>query len=142
MRNAGGPETSVGPRTGDRFAALALGVTLLPFVVAAVALVVRVGSDYTAGSDIGLTELRTFDVGRHPVLLGPYSRDGWNHPGPALFYALALPYRLAGSRSIGLALGALLINGLAVAAMALVARRVGRFPCMLVTLVGCAVLMR
>jgi hypothetical protein len=111
-------------------------------VVSAVALVVKVGGDYAAGSDIGLTELRSFDVGRHPVLLGPYSRDGWNHPGPALFYALALPYRLAGSHSIGLALGALLINGLAIAGIALVARRVAGFPCMLLTLVGCAVLER
>jgi hypothetical protein len=137
-----GPETSVGPRSGDRFAAIALGVSLLPLVVSAVALVVKVEGDYAAGSDIGLTELHTFDVGRHPVLLGPYSRDGWNHPGPALFYALALPYRLTGSRSIGLVLGALLINGLAIAGIALVARRVAGFPCMLLTLVGCAVLLR
>jgi hypothetical protein len=125
-----------------RLAAVAIGVSVLPLVVSAIALAVKVGSDYAAGSDIGLTELRTLDVGRHPVLLGPYSRDGWNHPGPALFYALALPYRLAGSHSIGLAIGALLINALAITGIALVARRVAGLPCMLVTLVGCAVLMR
>ena len=137
-----GPEISVGSRTGDRLAAIALAFTLLPLVVSAVALVVKVGGDYAAGSDIGLTELRTFDVGRHPVLLGPYSREGWNHPGPALFYALALPYRLTGSHSIGLTLGALLINGLAIAGVALVALRVAGVPCMLLSLVGCAVLLR
>ena len=141
-RTAVGPEISVGSRTGDRLAAIALAFTLLPLVVSAVALVVKVGGDYAAGSDIGLTELRTFDVGRHPMLLGPYSREGWNHPGPALFYALALPYRLTGSHSIGLTLGALLINGLAIAGVALVARRVAGVPCMLLSLVGCAVLLR
>jgi len=138
----GGPGDHRRPPIRGRFAAVALGVTLFPLVVSAIALVVKVGGDYAAGSDIGLTELRTLDVGRHPVLLGPYSRDGWNHPGPALFYALALPYRLAGSHSIGLALGALLINALAIAGMALVARRVAGVPCMLLTLVGCAVLLR
>jgi hypothetical protein len=111
-------------------------------VVSAIALVVKVGSGYAAGSDIALTELRTLDIGRHPVLLGPYGRDGWNHPGPALFFALALPYRLAGNHSIGLAIGALLINALAITGIALVARRVAGLPCMLVTLVGCAVLVR
>jgi len=141
-RTADGAQTTVGTPVRGRFAAFALGVSLLPLVVSAVAVVVKFGGHYAAGSDIGLTELRTFDVGRHPVLLGPYSRDGWNHPGPALFYALALPYRLTGSNSIGLALGALSINGLAIAGIAVVARRVAGFPCMLVSLVGCAVLLR
>jgi hypothetical protein len=137
-----GLETTVGPPGGGRFAPVAIGVSVLPLAVSAIALVVKVGSDYAAGSDIALTELRTLDVGRHPVLLGPYARDGWNHPGPALFYALALPYRLAGSHSVGLAVGALLINAVAITGIALVARRVAGLPCMLVTLVGCAVLVR
>lgn len=137
-----GLETTVGSSARGRVAAVAIGVSLLPLVVSGVALVVKVGSDYAAGSDIGLIELQTLDVGRHPVLLGPHSRYGWNHPGPALFYALALPYRLAGSHSVGLAVGALLINALAITGIALVARRVAGLPFMLVTLVGCAVLMR
>lgn len=137
-----GLETTVGPSARGRLAAVAIGVSVLPLVVSAIVLVVKVGSDYAASSDIALTELRTFDIGRHPVLLGPYSRDGWNHPGPALFYALALPYRFTGSHSVGLALGALLINALAITGIALVARRVAGLPCMLVTLVGCAVLVR
>jgi hypothetical protein len=141
-RSGPGLETPVGPQVRGRVAAVAIGVSVLPLVVSAITLVVKVGGDYAAGSDIGLTELRTLDVGRHPVLLGPYSRDGWNHPGPALFYALALPYRLAGSHSIGLAVGALLINALAITGIALVARRVAGLPCMLVTFVGCAVLTR
>jgi len=121
---------------------VALALALLPLAASAVALIVGVGTSYVAGSDQGLIELRTSDVGRHAVLVGPYARDGWNHPGPALFYALAPVYRLAGGNSIGLALGALLINGLAVVGIAVVARRRGGLPLLLLTLVGCAVLMR
>jgi hypothetical protein len=119
-----------------------LALVLLPLAVSALALVLDAGTSYIAGSDQGLIELQTSDVGRHPVLVGPYARDGWNHPGPALFYALAVPYRLAGSHSIGLGLGALLINGLAISGMAVVVRRRGGLPLMLLTLAGCAVLMR
>ena len=121
---------------------MAIGVLLLPLVISAIALVVDVGTNYFPGSDTALTELQTSDIGRHPVLVGLYSRDGWNHPGPALFYALVLPYRLAGSNSIGLSLGALLINGVAIAGIAIVARRRGGVPLMLLTLVGCAALVR
>jgi hypothetical protein len=117
---------------------LLVAVALLPFVAAAVALLVDVGGSYLAAEDIALTELRTADVGHHPVLIGPYSRDGWNHPGPALFYLLAVPYRLVGSRAIGLGIGALLINAAALIGIAVVARRRGGLPLLLVTLVGLA----
>jgi hypothetical protein len=115
---------------------------MVPLVVAAVALVVDVGADYHPWSDQALIELQTRDVGRHPVLIGLYSREGWNHPGPALFYLLALPYRLSGGASIGVNLGTLLINGSAIAGMALVAKRRGGTPLLLLTLVGCALLVR
>jgi hypothetical protein len=141
-RAAVGTNTAGRVQTDQWLARGALALVLLPLVVSAVALVVDVGTSYVAGSDQGLIELRTSDVGRHAVLVGPYARDGWNHPGPALFYALALPYRLAGSNSIGLDFGALLINGLAITGMAFVVRRRGGLPLLLLTLVGCAVLMR
>ena len=32
------------------------------------------------------------------LFVGPYSRYGWNHPGPLLFYVLAVPYKLLGDR--------------------------------------------
>ena len=121
---------------------LAVALALVPLVISAVALVVKVGDTYYPGSDLALTELRTRDVGRHPVLLGLPSRDRWNHPGPALFYLLAGPYRLSGSASIGLDLGALLINGLAIAGMAFVARRHGGTPLLLLTLLGSGLLVR
>ena len=57
-------------------------------------------------------------MGRHPVLIGLYSRDGWSHPGPLLYYTLALPYRLTGGNPAGLLVGALAVNGAAVGGMA------------------------
>ena len=97
---------------------------------------------YTVYGDQAVIELRTRDVGHHPVLLGLFSRDLWSHPGPALFYVLAVPYRLAMSSSIGLPLGALLINGVSIAGMALIAKRRQGTPLLLCTLLGCAVVMR
>ena len=131
------------PLLDDRLAGrLALGVTLVPFVVAAVALLVTVGGDYQPVSDHALTEMQVRSVGRDEVLVGLYSRGDWNHPGPALFYLLAPLYRLTGGLSVSLNIGALVINGAAVAGMGLVARRLGGTPLMLLTLLGCALLMR
>ena len=91
--------------------------------------------------DLAAIELHTHDVGRHQVELGQYSRDDWSHPGPALFYALALPYRLSGSSSIGNGLGALLINGLSVVGILLLAHRRGGAPLLWTSAVGCALLL-
>src|SRR2546421_9972242 len=74
---------------------LAVALALVPLLISAVAVAVKVGDTYYPGSALPLTELRTRDVGRHPVLLGLPSRDRWNHPGPALFYLLSAPYRLS-----------------------------------------------
>ncbi len=120
---------------------LAVALALVPLAVSALALRVGHGS-YAPIGDLAATELVTRDVGRYAVEVGPYSRDGWHHPGPALYYLLALPYRLLGSASSAVEVGALLINGGSVAGMAFVARRRGGAGLMLVTLLGCALLMR
>jgi hypothetical protein len=119
-----------------------LAVSLVPLVVSAVALVVGVGDSYMPASDHALTELQVRDVGRHEVLVGLYSRADWSHPGPALFYLLAPFYRLAGGASIGLNLGALAINGAAIAGMLAVARKHGGTALMATTALGCALLLR
>ena len=59
---------------------LLLALTLTPLLVSAVALVVGVGRAYTAYGDQAVIELRTRDVGHHPVLIGLFSRDLWSHP--------------------------------------------------------------
>jgi hypothetical protein len=89
-----------------------------------------------------MTELVTRDVGRYAVELGPFSRDGWHHPGPAMYFLLAIPYRLLGSTASALDVGALVINGASVVGMAVIARRRGGLAPALLTLVGCALVMR
>jgi hypothetical protein len=145
-RPAPPPASRVGPRrsrlAGRHRSRLVLALALSPFLVSAVVLVFGVGRAYTPFGDQAAIELHTRDVGHHPVLLGPFSRDDWSHPGPALFYLLAVPYRLVAGSSIGLPLGALAINGASVAGMALVAKRRQGTPLLLCTLVGCALVVR
>jgi hypothetical protein len=119
----------------------AILLTLVPLVVSAVVLIASAGDVHPVG-DLALTELQTRDVGRYSILLGPYSRDGWYHPGPAMFYVLAVPYRLAGGSPVGLLLGALAINAGSIAAMAAIARRRGGTAAMLLTLVASGLLIR
>ncbi|HET6954185.1 MAG TPA: hypothetical protein VFI47_27725, partial [Acidimicrobiales bacterium] len=129
------------PAAGDRWIArAALAITLAPLAVAAVSLVVKVGGSYVPGADHAWTELAVRDVGRHDVLTGLYSKDGWRHPGPLSFYLLAPFYWLTGGASVGLRLGALAVNGGAITGMALIARRRGGLPLMLLTLAGCGLL--
>jgi hypothetical protein len=112
----------------------AIALAVLPLVVSAVALVVRVGGDYRPSADEAWIELQIRDIGHHPVLLGPYSRFGWFHPGPVLYYLLWLPYRITGSTGASLALAALTLNAVVVVGIALVARKRGELPLVLLTL--------
>lgn len=63
--------------------------------------------------DVAIIEITTAAALREPVMLGPYSQFGWHHPGPLLFYLLAPFYAAAGANSIGLAVGAIVLNLLA-----------------------------
>ena len=59
-------------------------------------------------------------------LVGPYSRGGFHHPGPAVFYVLAPFVRLLEPAGPGLYLGAAVLNAAClVAAVAVIWRRVG-----------------
>jgi hypothetical protein len=113
---------------------------VLPLVVSAFYLWFAVGTSYYPGTDWALFELHTRDVWRHFATVGPYSRYGWNHPGPALFYLLALPYKLSGDRSISMHITALIVNGAALVGIAWVAFRRGRLPMVVATLVPVSLL--
>jgi hypothetical protein len=123
----------------DLLTPAAIALTLVPLAVTAVHML---RSDVVLVGDLATTELLTRDVGVHTPSIGPYSRDGWHHPGPALFYALALPYRLFGRDGAALAVGAVLINAVSVGAMGVLARRRGGTGLMLATLVGCGLLLQ
>ena len=96
--------------------------------VPALVLLARVlNSGWLSSSDWADIELRTRDVGTlHTPLVGAYSRYGWNHPGPLLFYVLALPYRIFGARGYGILAGALVVNAAAVVCIGVVLWRRGR----------------
>ena len=112
----------------------AIALALVPFVASAIALLVRVGADYLPSADQAWIELQVRDIGRRSVLLGPYSRFGWFHPGPILYYLLWLPYRVTGSTSLSLCLAALTLNAAALVGIALVAKRRGGLPLVVLTL--------
>jgi hypothetical protein len=102
-------------------------VLALPILVGTVTRVWLVG-DHDANGDRALIALAVRAVSIHPVLLGPYSRFGWHHPGPLYYYLLAVPTWLFGFRVNSLVLGASLINLVSVVGIVAIAiRRGGRF---------------
>jgi hypothetical protein len=121
----------------DRLGSWLLAAAAAVAVVLVVALLIRVLTwDWIAVGDFGTIRLRTLDVGgSHTPLVGVYSRWGWNHPGPMLFYLLAGPLRLTGGDGHGLLFGALLIDLAAIGATLVVAARAGRSLLALVALV-------
>lgn len=91
--------------------------------------------------DWAVLNLRVEDVGRHTPLIGPYSRFGWNHPGPLLYWLLAIPYHLFGDKPEALLTAAATLNALTIAAMSLVAWRRGRLALVSCTMAATAVLL-
>jgi hypothetical protein len=80
-------------------------------------------TEIPATGDYAALELYTRLAAQGRQLLGPYSRFGFHHPGPAYFYASVPLYVLSGERFLGILLTAALIN---VVSIALLLRRVGR----------------
>lgn len=67
------------------------------------------------GGDFAVMELHLHDVARFKHWLGPYSRYGWNHPGPLYYYALSPLYWLTGGASTSLYASAAALNVIAAA---------------------------
>lgn len=105
-----------------------VGITLVPLLVAFVALFTGRRGRILPWGDTALLELSVRDVGSHALLLGPYSRYHWHHPGPLLFDWLAVPYRLLGSNARALNQGSLLTAAIAIGVVAWVAHRRGGTP--------------
>jgi hypothetical protein len=76
--------------------------------------------------DQALLELGTRRAIHLDQLVGPYSRSGFHHPGPAVFYLLAPFVRLFEPSGPGLYLGAVILNATAlIATVVIIWRRVG-----------------
>jgi hypothetical protein len=123
---ASAPSLDAPPSSSRASGSAALvGITLVPLVVAFVALFTPKRGRILPWGDTALLELSVRDVGSHVLLLGPYSRYRWHHPGPLLFDWLAVPYRLLGSNARALNQGSLLTAAIAIGVVAWVVHRRG-----------------
>jgi len=117
-------------------AAVLTALTIWPIVTSGLgALDLR----WLPSGDWAVLSLRVDDVGRITPLVGPYSRFGWNHPGPLMFWLLAIPYRLFGSRAEALLVGTAVLNATCVAALGALAWRRGRLPLVALTMGAMAI---
>ncbi len=103
-------------------------VVTLPLVVAGVYVLVHFGGSYHANDDNALNEIVVRQLGQRLMLLGPYSRGVWSHPGPLFYYLMWIPYRIFGSTSGAMMVGAIVMNGLAVVGSIVIAHRWGGRP--------------
>lgn len=111
-------------RGADLVGWLAIVSVLLWPVVEAIRIIVQPVHEVVFG-DFALFELATRDAWHLEQLLGPSASPGFHHLGPAMFYLLAPAVRLL-EPGPGLYLGAVLINAVALAAVAvLIWRRAG-----------------
>jgi hypothetical protein len=84
--------------------------------------------------DHALIESYTLLATQGKLLVGPYSRFGWHHPGPLYFWLSAPFYALAKYHTGGLAVATLLINAVSIGTIIWIARRFAS-PQLLVALV-------
>jgi hypothetical protein len=100
-------------RRTDRWLVLGLLVVVLAPIVALV--VTRTGRPYLPVQDFAINDLRVRDVFTSNVpLVGPYSRYGWSHPGPLVFWLVAPLSRLFGSPAWATQLGFALLQAVAI----------------------------
>jgi hypothetical protein len=110
---------------GVRAPLLGILAVALPVGVA-VAMAVARHPTLVLGGDFAFVEQAVVDAEHGRQLLGSVDRFGVAHLGPAHYYLLAPVYWLLGNRSYGLAVGSLMLVGLAsVAVVAVAARRGG-----------------
>ena len=95
-----------------RFAA---GIVAALAMSAGLAFAARAQPPIVTAADFAVTELYTDLASHGRLLLGPYSRFGWHHPGPLYFY-LQVPFYVASDRAgASLNAGAVAINVIAFA---------------------------
>jgi hypothetical protein len=99
---------------------------LLPLVVIAVVVVVRAGH-FIPRFDYAFQELAVQEAARAQRLLGPYSRFGFNQPGPLLFYANVPAYALLGKNAgLSMILTRFAVDGACIAVILVLVDRIGR----------------
>jgi hypothetical protein len=117
-------------------------VVLLPLLAATYPLLQALDEGHRSMGDTALLELGVRRLGADPLLLGPYSRFGWNQLGPAPFVVLAPVYWLTGGNTLGLGLAALVVNAACIGGIAVLAWRRGGTPLLVWALVLVALFVR
>lgn len=97
----------------------------LPFLVLASRVLWHRRSPVYSG-DGALLELAVRSAAHGDRTLGPYSRFGFFHPGPAMFYALAPFEWITGGATWAMPLGVALVNALVVAVFVILVQRSSR----------------
>ena len=121
--SAPAPGTYDGPWHRDRLALVATAALCLPFLVG---FVVALRTDWTPASDLAVIHLRIRDVGSADTpLIGPFSRFGWNHPGPLLFWLLTPVTRLLGGGGNATFAAAAVQNAAVMVGISALAHRLG-----------------
>ena len=98
-------------------------VVLIVFALGAYREIQTFSAPFTSGGDVALSELSILKIFHGGVALGPYSRFGWHHPGPAMFYLFAPIYWITGDNSRSLFLSSWLLNGACAIGVVLIVRR-------------------
>jgi hypothetical protein len=92
-----------------------MAATALAIVVCAAVAIARRAEPMAPAGDTAVIENYTLRAEHGALLVGPYSRFQWHHPGPMYFYALAPFYDASGNRTTGLFAGAFALNLLSLA---------------------------
>ncbi len=102
----------------------ALGITIVALAPFVTAVATRAGRDYLPVQDFAVIDLRVRDVFTHDIpLVGPYSRYGWNHPGPLVYWLVAPFAALFGSPAWATQVGFVVLQVTAVVWTAIVSWR-------------------
>lgn len=79
--------------------------------------------EWALQGDMALEVMRARDVGSNTPLLGAFSRYGWSHPGPALFFLLSIPAKVFSNPSLAVSLLSLLLKWVPLAASFVLLKR-------------------
>lgn len=123
-RRRGDADELIPTRTDRRELLLQIAIVVVAAAPALAATLSVIGIHWVPGGDQAIEVLRISDVGGpHTPLVGPWSRWGWAHPGPALFWLVAPTQHLFGNDGVLLACG--LLSTASAAGIAAVAIRRG-----------------
>lgn len=104
---------------------LPAALSALPALVAGWVDVERLGAPTVAHGDLALMAWDVERATRASLLVGPYSRFGWHHPGPLLAYLLAPFWWAAGHHFAGLTVGSAALSATSCAVVILAVGRAG-----------------